>query len=169
MLQIFTLNRGKTKVHVSYYIILREKQKHHITSRSSKISWKDFYCGLCYDEIETAMNKLSKLNTEQVSKGRRRTDISYGFRRNTSCNRWRITAVQLDLLPYGIPRYQVFRHILFIRYRWKVSCHWCPSKSSVFKANLAHTHHGLLVSGHKFPGKTKAFKANLVYSIFVKT
>ena len=35
MLQISTL-RGKTKV--SYYIILREKQKHHITSRSSKLS-----------------------------------------------------------------------------------------------------------------------------------
>ena len=28
--------RGKTKV--SYYILLREKQKYHITSRSSKLS-----------------------------------------------------------------------------------------------------------------------------------
>ena len=34
MLQIIT--RGKTKV--SYYIILRETQKYHITSRSSKLS-----------------------------------------------------------------------------------------------------------------------------------
>ena len=34
--------RGKTKV--SYYILLREKQKYHITSRSSKRSWKRFSC-----------------------------------------------------------------------------------------------------------------------------
>ena len=33
--EIFT-RRGKTKV--SYYIILREKQKYHITLRSSKLS-----------------------------------------------------------------------------------------------------------------------------------
>ena len=32
--------RGKTKV--SYYILLREKQKYHITSRSSKLSLKRF-------------------------------------------------------------------------------------------------------------------------------
>ena len=39
MLQIFTL-RGKTKV--SYYIRLWQKQKYHITSRSSKLSWDRF-------------------------------------------------------------------------------------------------------------------------------
>ena len=39
MLQIFTLWR-KTKV--SYYILLREKQKYHITSPSSKLNWDRF-------------------------------------------------------------------------------------------------------------------------------
>ena len=43
MLQIFTL-RGKTKV--SYYIILREKQKYHITSRSSKLSCYRFLAAI---------------------------------------------------------------------------------------------------------------------------
>ena len=33
---IYTVLRGKTRV--SYYILLREKQKYHITSRSSKLS-----------------------------------------------------------------------------------------------------------------------------------
>ena len=50
MLQIFPF---------SYYIIMQEKQKYHITSRSSKLSENIFFCGLCYDEILTAMNKLS--------------------------------------------------------------------------------------------------------------
>ena len=43
--EIFT-RRGKTKV--SYYIILREKQKYHITLRSSKLSWERFLATLLF-------------------------------------------------------------------------------------------------------------------------
>ena len=54
---IYTVLRGKTRV--SYYILLREKQKYHITSRSSKLSWERFSCGLCHAEIATAIWKQS--------------------------------------------------------------------------------------------------------------
>ena len=46
--------------HVTNIYTAEETQKYQITSRSSKLSRKRFFfCGLCYDEIETAMNKLS--------------------------------------------------------------------------------------------------------------
>ena len=54
MLQIFTLYwEEKQEYHI--YILLREKQKYHITSRSSKLSWERFSCGLCHAEIATTM------------------------------------------------------------------------------------------------------------------
>ena len=157
MLQIFTL-RGKTSIILHYFA---RKDKYHITSRSSKLSWERYSCGLCYSDrriilsccekrkvnyvckknyipfneqqkchvtnIYTVDEKQKyyitffceknesiilhhvlpnspenvthaalscwncnsnvetvKLNTEQFSKWRRRTDVSYGFQRNAS-------------------------------------------------------------------------------------
>ena len=57
MLQIITLEE-KTKV--SYYILLREKQKYHITSRSSKLLKTAFSCGLCYSDRRIVLSYCEK-------------------------------------------------------------------------------------------------------------
>ena len=57
---IFLSMNNKCHVRKSRNIYtVEEKQKYHITSRSSKLSWERFSCGLCHAEIATAMYKLS--------------------------------------------------------------------------------------------------------------
>ena len=78
---------GRTKGRVHYYDTFNEQQKCHVTKfthakEKTKVSYyitffqtllKMFFLCLCYDEIETSMNKL---NTEQFSRSGRRTDAS---------------------------------------------------------------------------------------------
>ena len=133
--------RGKPKV--SYHILLRDKQKYHITSCSSKLSWKHFLrpvlCWNCNSNEHTV-----KLNTKQFSKWRRRTDVSNSFCWNASsyANKMFLKLIVIKSLtnylifssawlPYGISHYEVFKPILFIR-------HGLPAKTNAFQANLAY-------------------------------
>ena len=83
--------RGKTKV--SYYILLREKQK-YITSRSSKLL-KTFSCGLCYSDRRIILSYCEKRKVKYFFFSRTKGRLHYNtFNEQQKCHVTNIYTVE---------------------------------------------------------------------------
>ena len=93
----------KNKSIILHYFARKTKVSYYITLQTLLRTFfvRPLLCWNCNSNVETV-----KLNTEQFSKWRRRTDVSYGFQRNASLHANKMFCVQQNAIADELPNIQ---------------------------------------------------------------